>query len=208
VFGAALNKVSAADSPEAAASATVVTSTPDSPDVYSVTVTYRSAAGATAILQEMINLLPGETMPSEYVRSKAESRIKVLNEAQTNLANSLAKINEIYDHISKSEGAGGPLVFGGDYGLSSVISTIAANDKELGLIEDTLQPTFTAVDVIQPPTVPPLAIARSVSPFVMLAFVLSFAVLLVFVLVRSALRATESPNLIRVRRTLLPWLKS
>ena len=171
-------------------------------------MTYPSAAGAAAILQGMIDRLPAETMPSEYIRAKSASRIKVLNESQATLSGSLAKINGIYDRLANNEVTGGPLVFGGDYGLSGIISTIIANDRELSLIEDSLQPTFTPDDVIQSPSVPTKPIARSLSPFVVLACVLSFALLLLFVLVRGGLRATESPSLIRVRRMLLPWLKS
>ena len=75
------------------------------------------------------------------------------------------------------------------------MATLAKNNEDLGTAKEDLQPTFVADDVIQAPTVPGSAVARSISPFVTLAVVLSFAVLLVLVVLRdSAQKRREQPE--------------
>jgi hypothetical protein len=220
VFGAAVKKVGSAQSSDAPAPASVVvasasavpvTGALDSRDNYNVSVTYNSGAGAAAILQEVIDTLPGATMPSTFNRTRLEERVKLLTEAQENITKSLKNMNAIYDRLATGEPTPGSLGFGGDYGesVAQLMATLGKNNEDLGTAKEDLQPTFVADDVIQPPTVPGSAVARSVSPFVTLAVVLSFAVLLVLVVLRDVLKnATTSPNLIRVRRALLPWARS
>ena len=220
VFGEAVKKIGAANSPGVpapaamvvtSASASVALTTLDSRDDYNVSVTYNSAAGAAAILQEAIDRLPAQTLPSAFDRARLEDRIKALSEAQDNIAKSLAKMNDIYDRAITGEPTTDSIGLGADYGLSvaQLMATFAKNNEDLGTARSELQSTFGPADVIQAPTVPTLAVARSISPFVTLMFVLSFGVLLVFVLVRAALNdAKSSPNLTRVRRALLPWARS
>ena len=219
VFGAAVKKVGAQSSDAAAqasivlasASAVPVTGALDSRDNFNVSVTYNSAAGAAAILQEAIDTLPAATMPSAFNRARLEERVKLLTEAQENIAKSLKNMNAIYDRLAAGDPAPGSLGFGGDYGesVAQLMATLANNNEDLGSAKEDLQPAFVADDVIQAPTVPGSPIARSISPFVTLAVVLSFAVLLVLVVLRDMLKnAANSPNLVRVRRALLPWARS
>ena len=127
VFGEAAKKTGTADSPDSppsaaivvtSASASVALATLDSRDDYSVAVTYGSPEGAAAIIQDMIARLPAETVPSEFDRARLEGRIKVLSEAQENIARSLAKMNETYDRIAKAEPTADSLGFAGEYGQS------------------------------------------------------------------------------------------
>ena len=214
VFGAAVKKLGGSDSRETVASVAVTSASAsvpaaalDSSDDYTVAVTYNSAAGAASILQEMIDKLSAETMPSEFDRTRLESRIKVLDEAQGNIVKSIAKANETYDRAVQGKSTSDFLDFAGQHGQSvaQLTEVLAQNDEAIAAAKAELQPTFRPDDVIQPPSTPSIAVARSISPFATLMLVLSFGLLLVFVLVRDALRKeTDSPNLTRVRRMLLP----
>jgi hypothetical protein len=186
VFGAALKSVRL----EPNASATVAVVSLDSPDAYQVTVSANSAARAAAILQEMIAMLPDETMPSAATQDRLEHRLGVLKDSVASLSAALEGMNSVFAKVVHSDATADSLSSSGDFGQSFAVlaASIAAKDLEIAAVQAAQQPTFTADDVILPPTVPVNPIARTVGPFVTLAIVLVFAILLAFVLFAAALR--------------------
>lgn len=192
VFGAALKRVRL----EPNASATVAVVALDSPDTYQVTVSANSAARTAAILQEMIAILPDETMPSDATQARLEHRLGVLKDSVASLSAALEGMKSVYAQVVHGDATANSLSSSGDFGQSFAIlaASIAAKDLEIATAQAAQQPTFTADDVILPPTVPVNPIARTVGPFVTLAVVLAFAAVLAFVLTSAALRRSIAPR--------------
>ncbi|WMT92650.1 Wzz/FepE/Etk N-terminal domain-containing protein [Pelagibacterium sp. H642] len=178
--------------------------------LYRLSIRGRTPEGAQQLLRAIINSLVENSTPTPSQRARLELELQLAEASVSELNATLERLNRIADSV-ESGGSASPTTLG-EIGQSivAILSNIESRRAEMLQIQEALEGSVSADDIIQTPTSPDSAQSRGIIiQAVLVGLGIGFLMLIV-AFIRSGFKAaSQSPDQLdkvnRIRRAF--WLK-
>lgn len=179
-------------------------------DLHRITIRGRTPEGAQQLLRAILNSLVENSTPTPSRRALLELELQLAEASVAELNSTLERLNRIADGVETGGSSSAATL--GELGQSivAILSNIETRRAEMLQIQEALEGSVSADDIIQTPTIPDTAQSRGI---VMQAVLVGLGVgflMLIVAFIRSGFKAaSRSPDQLdkvnRIRRAF--WLR-
>jgi capsular polysaccharide biosynthesis protein len=177
---------------------------------YRIAVRERTPEGAQQLLQAILNSLIENSTPTASRQELLELELQLAETSVAELESTLNRLNRIADGVES--GGGGSAATLGEIGQSivAILSNIETRRAEMLRIQEALQGSVSAEDIIQSPTTPDTAESRGLIVRAILVGLGVGFLMLIVAFIRSGFKAASQSRdqvdkVNRIRRAF--WLK-